>query len=217
LSWWASKATAPEIRQERGQKASEYYARAVKLSPNNSNLWNEWAILFMDVLRQPDQALQRLNQALELDDQYSWTYSIFADYYIRQARSTQDDQVKEQAYTKAIESLEDAVRVATGKETQAKISYLVSLGNLYIEMANRDPQNINRSILGQAIVIYEQAIALEPKVTDRWKIEEQISRLYVQLGDKVNALIHANAALEIVPEQQQERIQTLINQIRSLP
>jgi hypothetical protein len=75
-SWWAGKATTSTIRSERAQTASDYYATSVKLSPNNSTLWDEWAILFMQIIGQSQQALERLQHALGLDARSSYTQGL---------------------------------------------------------------------------------------------------------------------------------------------
>jgi tetratricopeptide (TPR) repeat protein len=107
--------------------------------------------------------------------------------------------------------------VTTFREAQSRASYLVSLGNIYIELANLDPQNIDNTLVQQAIDTYLRALEAGPRAGDVWKIEETIAKLYVQLGDKASALAHANAALEAAPENQQERVQQLIDQINTLP
>jgi hypothetical protein len=48
-------------------------------------------------------------------------------------------------------------------------------------------------------------------------MEATIARLYVQLGDKANALIRANDALAVTPTAQQNGIKALIDQINKLP
>jgi hypothetical protein len=51
-------------------------------------------VLLLDVLRQPDVALEKLNHAIELDDQYSFTQGLMGDYYRSAARSLSDKQAK---------------------------------------------------------------------------------------------------------------------------
>ena len=96
-TWWAGKATNTATRSERAQKASDYYALAVTISPNNSTLWDEWAILFMKVLGQSQQALERLQHALDLDPKFSYTQGLLGDYYFNTASSQTDASAKQQA------------------------------------------------------------------------------------------------------------------------
>jgi tetratricopeptide (TPR) repeat protein len=216
-SWWAGKTTDTSTRTERGQIASDYYATAVTLSPNNSTLWDEWAILLMQILRQPQDALQRLQHAMELDDRFSLTQGLLGDYYMSVARSTSDASVKAQALEQAAGYYQTAANVATSRDTTSKGSYLVSLGNAYIEMARVDPQNINQDRIHQAIDILQQSIDAGLSTSDLWKVQEAIAKLYLQLGDKTNASFYANEALTSAPDSAISRIQNLITQTQSLP
>ncbi len=214
-SWWASKSTDLAVRQSRGLKASEYYDRAVTLSPNNSTLWGEWAILFMDILQQPQEAFQRLSHASELDDAYSFTQGLFGDYYLRQAHSAGDEQARTQAYQQALSYYQRAASVAKFDETAARVSYLISAGNVHIQMAGvnvLDPQQITL-----AIESFSQAINANPGGSDVYRIEEQIARLYAQLGDKQNAVHHAQIAYDKAPTDQKESAGQLLAEISSLP
>ena len=215
--WWASKTEDQATRLERGEIASAYYATALKLSPYNSTLWGEWAILFMDLLNQPEEGRLRLEHALALDPAYSFTQGLMGDYYVQLARNQSDPAVKEENLLKAASYYKEAVAVAKSAENSLKIGYLVSLGNVYIELASQDPENLDPQLLAQAVDAYQGAVEAKPSTNDLYRIEEQIARLYVQLSDKVNALIHAQAAFELAPEDQKERLTTFIAQIQVLP
>jgi tetratricopeptide (TPR) repeat protein len=216
-SWWAGKATDAATRAERGQKASDYYATAVTLSPNNSTLWGEWAILFMQILQKPQEALLRLQHAVEMDARYSFTQGLLGDYYMNIARTATDVTAKGQALEQAASYYRTAADVVKPNDQTPKASYLVSLGNVYIEMAGLDPQHVDRERVQQAIDVLQQAIDAGLKTTDLWKIQEAIAKLYFQLGDKTNALFFANQALSNAPDTATSRIQTLITQTLTLP
>jgi hypothetical protein len=95
-SWWAGKATSTSTRDDRAQRALDYYATAVLLSPNNSTLWDEWAVLYMQLIGDSQAALSRLQHAITLDSKYSYTLGLLGDYYIRIANSSSDITQKEQ-------------------------------------------------------------------------------------------------------------------------
>ncbi len=42
--WADLKAADPAARQQELETAAEYYRQATNLSPNNAQLWNEWAL-----------------------------------------------------------------------------------------------------------------------------------------------------------------------------
>lgn len=201
----------------RALKASDYYATAVELSPYNSTLWGEWATLLLNLMRRPDEAYQKLLHALEIDQKYSYTQGLMGDYYLSIARSATDEAKRREAYEQALFYYGEAVRVATNKEKTSKVTYLVSQGNVYIELANLTPQTPDPTLVARAIEVYSQAVELGPTASDLYRIEEILAKLYVQQGDKENALLHARAALEAAPEAQKERIQALLNQIEALP
>lgn len=217
FGWWASKTEDQATRLERGEVASDYYATALRLSPNNSTLWGEWAILFMDMLNQPEEARLRLEHALDLDPAYSLTQGLMGDYYVQLARNQFDPTMKDENLLKAAGYYQEAVVVAKSAENSLKIGYLVSLGNVYIELASRDPENLDPELLVQAVESYQGAVDAQPSASDLYRIEEQIARLYVQLSDKSNALNHAQAAFDSAPEDQKERLTTFIAQIQALP
>jgi tetratricopeptide (TPR) repeat protein len=216
-SWWASKTDDSTIREERGQVSSDYYARSTTLSPNNSTLWGEWAILLMDILNRPEEARQKLEHALSLDPAYSLTLGLMGDYYIQLAHSQTDPSQKEGDLAKAIDYYQQAVKVAKSTENTNKIGYLVSLGNIFVERASKDPENLNPQFISQAIDFYQKAVEAKPSSSDLYRIEEQIARLYFQLSDKANALVHAEAALEAAPEDQKEGLNAFLAQIQSMP
>lgn len=216
-SWWASKTDDPNTKEERGQISSDYYAHALKLSPNNSTLYGEWAILLMDILNRPEEARQHLEHALQLDPAYSFTQGLMGDYYVLSAHNQTQRSDREVDLRKAAEYYQEAVQVAKSTENPAKIGYLVSLGNVFIELASQDSANLDPQLLLQAIGSYKDAVEAKPSSSDLYRIEEQIARLYLQLSDKTNALAYANAALEAAPQDQKESLTSFLAQIQAMP
>lgn len=78
---WAGLATDPAKQQQHIDIAQGLYSQAVHLSPTNASLWNEWALLYIE-LRQPDKALPLLAQSLKIDDGYTTTWWIRANLYL---------------------------------------------------------------------------------------------------------------------------------------
>jgi tetratricopeptide (TPR) repeat protein len=216
-SWWAGKATTTEERSQRAQQASDYYTTAVELSPNNSTLWDEWATLSMQLLGQPDQALQKLQHALGLDAKYNYTQGLLGDYYSKIAGSTNDLTAKEQALNTAAMYYQTAADVSKYTDINTKAGYLVSLSNIYVQLANLNPDSTNKDQLRRAINVLEQAIEAGLRVSDAWKVQEALAKMYLQLGDKANAQYYANLALTSAPSSATSRIQDLITQTLSLP
>ncbi len=203
-SWWASKATDPQQRRDRGEIASNYYATALTLSPQNSTLWGEWALLYLDVLNSPEEAYKRLEHALQLDTSYNWTQGLMGDYYVHIARSFTDTVTRQDNLELALGYYNKALQISSSAEVQAKIGYLASIGNIYVDLKQYD----------DAVTAYIQALQVGPSSTDKWRIEETIARTYLMNGDQDNALQYANTALKDAPEDQAGRLNQFIAEIK---
>jgi Flp pilus assembly protein TadD len=217
FTWWAGKATSTDLRSQRAQKASDYYSTAVELSPNNSTLWDEWAILYMQLLGQPDLALQRLQHALGLDAKYNLTQGLLGDYYVKVANYSADTTTKLQALQTASEYYQTAADVTKYTDTNSEASYLVSLSNVYVQMAGLIPDIAKNGQLQGVINVLEKSIQAGLSSNDLWKVQEALAKLYLQIGDKANAQYYASQALIGAPATATNRIQDLITQTQSLP
>jgi tetratricopeptide (TPR) repeat protein len=216
-SWWAGEASATSTRNERSKKASDYYATALTLSPNNSTLWDEWAVLSMQLLNDPNQALAKLNHALSLDPKYSFTQGLLGDFYLKTANAEKDVASKDQDLKTAANYYRAAVEMSKPTDSVSKSSYLISLGNVLTLSANVDPQNIDTGEILQAISALQQSITAGVTANDLWKVQQAIARLYLQIGDKSNAQFYANQALQSAPDTAINQIQDLITQTQFLP
>ncbi len=201
---WATYTTDPNLRAQRAQTSSDYFSKAVTLSPHNARLWDEWAFLFMNVMQKTDEANQRLTHALEIDPYYDWTYALLADYTVQsvQASSVITGSQKQQALQKAEDGYTQALKLVDPSDTQSKYNYALSLASVQTLLGQSD----------QAIAAYTQALQLFTNNTDGWQIEERIAKLYADQGDMANALLHAQNALNTAPQTQKSALQSLINQ-----
>ena len=206
-SLWASYATDPEARATRANISSEYFSRAIVLSPNNARLWDEWAILFLEILNQPDEAHQRLMQAMDIDPAYDWTYGLLAQHAIRTSEDLSDQEARKKGLEKAAYYYEEALKMPDTVGSPVRYNYYLTLGSIYTELSQ--PQ--------QAIAAYEEAARLGLDAENRWRLEEAIAQLYTQMGNTPHALDHFNLALSTAPDDQKDRIQTSINQLETDP
>jgi tetratricopeptide (TPR) repeat protein len=208
--WWATRADDNTLRKERGGISSAYYDRALTLSPHNAALWGEWASLYLGVLRQPEEAYEKLTQALEIDPDFETTHALLGDYYIRISQRDVSEEEKtaalEQAayhYSQAVEN----IRANTGQTRQAKYNYIVAAGGAYVELGD----------LEAAIQMYRQAVDDAPAKAEIWRVEEVIASLYLRLGDRDNALAFASSAEVKAPDTEKGRLQNLITQLQANP
>lgn len=206
-SWWAYQARQPARRIERGGASSYYFSRALALSPNNVVLWGEWAILFWEILDLPDQALLRLEHALELDPENILILGLSGDYYHQLALTTTDSAARTELFEKAVSHYKASVDLSKGGEALVRVANLISLGEVYTELDKPE----------LAVAAYQAAIQAMPIPSEVWKIQEAIAYLYAQMGDRAAALEHANLASQSAPPDQIDRLQALMEQLRSMP
>ncbi|MBN1148421.1 MAG: O-antigen ligase family protein [Anaerolineales bacterium] len=208
-SLWATYAKEPQRRAELASKSDDYFTRALVLSPNNARLWDEWAILYLNVLNQPEQAYERLLRALELDPYYDWTYGLLGDYLVRYVSNDpqlQPEQ-KQETLIQASDYYSRALKNSYSASSQLKFNYAVALAGLQAQLGQ----------LEQAAQAYERALKVEPNHADRWRIELVLARLYAQRGDIESALQYARSAQSLAPEEQQQAIADLISQLGGQP
>ncbi|GAB4532338.1 MAG: hypothetical protein Fur0018_20920 [Anaerolineales bacterium] len=205
-SWWVSASDDPAERKTYADLSNQYYQKALALSPNNVVLWDEWAVLDLNFLQQPQAALEKLNHALELDDIYDRTYALLGDYYASLARQTQDPAMRQQNLEKSLAYYRQAFDNTPPYEKQSRYLYASAAGNTYIELQQYP----------EAISAMEQALSVAAAGA-RWRIEETLARLYVQIQDKPTALQYAQSALADAPQSEQQRLQGLFSQIQGMP
>ena len=202
-SLWASYVTDTADKQEKASTSDNYFARAVILSPNNARLWSEWALLDLNLLGKTDEALKRLNRALEIDPKYHWTYALLADYHARNSRTMEDPAKQKDELALAADYYAQALALPAPGDPTAKYNYSISLGGIQAQLGQ----------MTEAIASYQQALELAPKEAERWRIEETIGNLNIQIGALTEAIIHYQNAYDLAPDTQKERLQTLLNQI----
>jgi tetratricopeptide (TPR) repeat protein len=205
--WLATQSEDAGQRYQRGTTASEYFSRALVLSPNNPILWAEWAGLYLEVLNLPDQALPRLERALQLDPHSSLIHNRFGAYYYHLALASAEAAERIELLEKASHAYQTAISLSGEDENQERVNQLVSLGRVYFEMGE----------LQKALLAFEEAIQAAPGSADAWRLHEISAHLSSQMGDSANALHHAILASRLAPSDQLPRLQALIDQLQSTP
>lgn len=200
-SWWALQPDDPGERQKRGNISDDYYSRVTVLSPNNARLWDEWAILNLNVLKNPDRGLELLQHSLEIDPKYDWTHALLGDYYNQVAQQTEDMDTRDDLFQQAVAHYQKAIELAP-----KSVNYYFALASVY--------QSLND--IEMVISTLEDSLEFAP-LAEKWKIEDNLVHYYSQLEEYDLALIHAQNALESAPASEKERIQTIITQLQSIP
>jgi len=199
---WSTYADNSQTREERLQTSYSYYATAVKLSPNNSRIWDEFALLHLTGIRQPDEAYRILNHALEIDPEYDWTHGLLGDYYAWAANQTEDPDEARILLLKGAEEYTAAIGFVKYYEAQNRLGYIMSLAQTYERLDN----------IKQAIETYELALVYVNSEAV-WRIEETLARRYYLIEDIESALLHAKIALLAAPEDTKPLLEELILQL----
>jgi tetratricopeptide (TPR) repeat protein/O-antigen ligase len=204
-SLWATYSDDPELKQQRAAQSAQYFEKAVTLSPHNSRLWDEWALLYINVLNQPELALQRLHHSLEVDPYNDWTYGILGDFYARTVSDQSTPEEKQAALNQAQSYYNQAIERVNYWDRPNKYAYTFALGGVYTQLGEID----------QAIDTYMAALKIKANESDKWRVEENIARLQAQKGNMDGAIQHAQNAFVTAPEDQKQRIQVLIAQLQN--
>jgi tetratricopeptide (TPR) repeat protein len=200
-SWWALQAQENDARIQRGLISDEYYTRVTILSPNNARIWDEWAILHLNVLKDPERAFEILSHSLEIDPKYDWTHALLGDYYGQASGTAENEDEALELIQQAIYHYEQAISLSPDM-----MNYYYALAGAY------------QSLEDFEMVIETLETSLEfAKASDIWKIEDNLTHFYFQLEDYPNALLHARRALASAPESEHERLNSIINQLQNAP
>lgn len=209
-SLWATFTPDPALRQQRAQISDDHFRDALMLSPNNARLWDEWAVLYLNFLNQPDTAREKLLHALELDPYFDWTYALLGDYYNQFQAAEFEDQPdqRDEALKTAAGYYQKALELGEGSaSSQLLYNYAIALGGIYAQLGQLEP----------AVLAYKQALSILPDSTEQWKVYLALSQLYLRLGDLTSALQSAQMALPSAPEEQKPAIDQLISELSGQP
>jgi tetratricopeptide (TPR) repeat protein len=187
---WADISSDDETRPALFQRSSENYAIATTLSRHNPILWNEWAMLYYYGLGDSAGYERAFNTSVELDPDFDQTWLMCGDV------NRQQGNLEEAAHC-----YEEALRVRSSNAQVWRV-----LGDTYIAMER----------WADAIHALTQTVELEPDAGDVWNIHQVLARLYSQTGQHEQALLHAQMALQVAPEDQQASLQELMMQIQAL-
>lgn len=207
-SSWAAYTTNAEERTNRVNQSIQYYEQATTLSPNNAQLHNEWAALYM-TYGQFDKALAKYEQSLSLDPEFDMSYFGLGDLYY----NTQQLELAAEMYEKGLtckttnntarrqaENLLGVIYAQLGRNEEAVEAILrvleerpddfEALKNLALLYRDTDQ-------VAQAIVFAQQAAQARPNYA---AIHQLLGELYRAAGDPVSAQQAYQNAVDLSPE-----------------
>ncbi len=199
-AWWAMQTQDEPLRRERGLVSERYFEKAISLSPNNVLIWNEWAAMQFQVFHNLDRALELILTSIQIDPNYEWSQAFAGDVYREKAQNAGDETERQALLEKAAEYYQRAIEIIP------QANYFYALANIYNEL--EDTQKV--------IDILEASLPYTSE-SEIWKVEDNLAHYYWLLEDPMNALIHAQNALNTAPASETERLQGLVNQLQTTP
>ena len=158
------------------QKAEDLYARALRLSPSNVALLDEWAIFQLVRRGRLDAAEANLKRSLELDPSYYLTLTALGQLYTVRGQSGSGDKLAD--YRTAIAYYDRSL----GLQNSARTA--VARGLLSLEAEDK----------ASAARRLEDALRLGPEPGAARRVHQQLARLYQELGQPQQAAAHAAQA-----------------------
>jgi tetratricopeptide (TPR) repeat protein len=186
---WADLATDPAQKAQLTEQASQYYAQATSLSPNNAVLWNEWALVDLGLRRDLDGALKKIEHSMLVDDQFDQTLSILGNIYMNKNDLGQ----AAETYQKLIAIRPDSL------EAYSTLAYIFA----------------QQGKLAEAIRANQTVLKLSPNDPNIWNTHKNLAVLYVQSGDLAAAINSAQIAASTAPSDTKTQLLTYVSQLRA--
>lgn len=186
--------------QRRYENASKEYATATRLSPNNAQLWNEWASLYLSRLGNLEEAKTRLDRSLALDKKFSQTYLLRAAWHLEKAR-TLDRQANQAEWRADLENARQELNQAVAVDPNSLQAYQ-ELARIALD-------------LGDAPAAINAMQALLARNPNDWNTLKNLAVLYSDTRQITLAVEYARRALELAPADQQLVLGSFIQQLSS--
>ncbi len=233
-----------DVVQNNDQKAARFeravreYESATNLSPNNAQLWNEWANLYLrraEFFRASGKAdlstadysaaIAKLDQSLVIDQKFESTRLLRASYWLQQAEPLNQQRLQAQQIV-ATTPVSNTAKIKEAKDLVAKIepqwramaSRAVPELEATLQINPKQTQALSQLILlhqqlgelPKAIAYGQQLIDLNPQDWSAWR---NMALLYNESKDTAKALDAAKRALELAPADQKAGLQALVAQL----
>ncbi len=185
---WAGLPAGSAQSQVLAEVSSDYYEVATTLSPQNAVLWNEWATLNFYELQNTSGYQRVISHSIELDLDFEQTWMLIGD-----VRTTSGD------YENAIVAYTRALELAPGERRVWN-----QLGRIHLQVGQNE----------QAIAAFSEQLSLAPTASDVWDVHRLMAIAYFQSGQFDQAMAEAQTALQLAPEERQDEVQQLIQQLQ---
>jgi tetratricopeptide (TPR) repeat protein len=170
------------------ERSTKYYARAVRLAPNDVQLWNEWADFELTYWENKESALSLLQEAARRAPMFAQTFVRMGDLYKSLALSDQAIA----AYHRALAAQNPPAEAAS------KLAFIYYQQGNYVT----------------AITNYAKYIELSPDAPNLWEAHKNLALLYERSGNMTLAARAAQSALELAPSESRSALTELASRLR---
>ena len=211
-----------DARTKLADRANDFYAQAIRISPNNIALWNEWAKFELEYRNNPDAAMQKLERARALDAPADATYLTLGKVYA--AKKDWDNAITAYERALALKPTLDAyialgdLHKDRGELERAAALYQQAIRDLptaaqpYSRLAFVDYQQGN---LTAAIQGYAKYIEMAPKDPNLWEAHKNLALLFKESGDLRSAIRQVELARDLAPNETKTQLDDLVKQWRA--
>lgn len=202
------------LKTQRYQNSLKEYATATSLSPQNAQLFNEWATLLAYSVGDQNGGIDKLKQSLVIDSKYDQTYLLLGDMYFQQAQRIEQDRQKAAAANPPDTAKTDELKRQF--DEKLKESKKIFSQALVVNPNATQVLNVLASIdqqlgnLTDAISATQASIDKNPR---DWVGYRNLALLMQQAGQIEPAKQAAQKALELAPKDQQPVLQQFVQQL----
>jgi tetratricopeptide (TPR) repeat protein len=190
---WAMFSTNSVDRRARESRAESCLAQAIRLSPSRMGPWHERALFQLRVLRDPEAAEGRVQQARATDENCPWVHDVLGDHYMRLASNTTDKRDRVHYDNLALRHYEWTVDFAKGGyRSPPSFDLYFRMALLCRELKNMDDEGI-------------WELQLEPRGGDAGTKSG-----YRRSTFGAYATAYAAEALRLAPDSEKDNIRALI-------
>jgi tetratricopeptide (TPR) repeat protein len=169
--------------------ANQCYAQAIRLSPNDATLWNEWAEFDLTYKSDPEAALKKLEESVKVDPRFPQTYLTMGRAYMARKEFDRAAEAYQRALDVKLDLAEALGRLAYAYYQQGKISEAIQANLKYLAAAPDDPH--------------------------LWETHKNLALQYEQLGDLPAAIREAQIAANLAPSDTTPQLNKLVARLRA--
>ncbi len=216
---WADYTSDPGQLAQRLEMADGYYLQATQHSPNNAQMFDEWALVYL-AKGEYDKALEKLNHSISLDSQFAYTYLVLGNLKSLEGKIDEASAAYEQALVHDPGNAEAHSALGYMYYQQGNITDAVSANQMALQI---DP-NLPRAHSTLGLIYFEQG-RFEEAVQENLRVLEllpsdvvshrNLALLFGEMGRIDEALRHAQEALALSSEADKAAMQSYIDQLQA--